>query len=469
MKAIHRPLGFVLCLAISCSRVYGSCAQDDPNNELIQMVITLLNDSDKDVRALGLEQVRTAAKGSAATQRFAAELPKLSPEAQVGLLSALADRGDVAARPAVLDVLAASPHESVKRAAIGALGFLGEPADARVLLQWLRDGSPAVQTAARASLVRLPGESVAGSIAAEMDRAPSTLCVTLLETLTARRALDTIPEMLKVAVATDASVRAAAMVALGQLAGPEHIAGLVQGVLKAEPGREREAAEKAVLLVCSRIGQEEQRAEPVLAAMTTLSASDRLAILPTVGRIGGSAALKVIEAAIGDSTAELHDAGIRALCNWPDASITPRLLELAAQDPHPDHQIKALRALIRVAALADGRTDVERLELLRAAMAVCTRDSERNLVLQRAQAIRIPETLRFLVPYLDQPAYTRQACQSVVELAHHRTLRESNKAEFDQALDKVIQISGDATLIDRANRYKKNQTWVRPRDSDQKN
>jgi hypothetical protein len=202
--------------------------------------------------------------------------------------------------------------------------------------------------------------------------------------------------------------------------------------------------------------------------MTTLSASDRLAILPTAGRIGGSAALKVIEAAIADSDAELHDAGIRALCNWPNASITPRLLELAAKDTHPDHQTKALRALIRVAALADNRTDVERLELLRAALAVCTRDSERNLVLQRAQAIRIPETLRFLVPYMDQPAYARQACQSVVELAHHRNLRESNKAEFDQALDKVIQISGDATLIDRANRYKKNQTWVRPRDSDQK-
>jgi hypothetical protein len=198
--------------------------------------------------------------------------------------------------------------------------------------------------------------------------------------------------------------------------------------------------------------------------MGTLNDSDRLAILPTVGRVGGSAALKVIEAAIGDSNMELHDAGIRALCNWPEASIAPRLIELADKDAHLDHQTKALRGLIRIAALADGRTDVERLDLLRAALAVCTRDTERNLVLQRAQAIRIPETLRFLVPYMDQPAYAQQACQSVVELAHHRNLREANKAEFDRALDKVIQISGDATLIERANRYKKNQTWVRPRE-----
>jgi len=50
----------------------------------------------------------------------------------------------------------------------------------------------------------------------------------------------------------------------------------------------------------------------------------------------------------------------------------------------------------------------------------------------------------------------------VVELAHHRDLREPNKAEFDRALDKVIQTSKDATVVDRANRYKKGQTWARP-------
>jgi len=192
-------------------------------------------------------------------------------------------------------------------------------------------------------------------------------------------------------------------------------------------------------------------------------------MLSTLGRIGGPAALKILEATISDSHAPLHDIGLRALCNWPDASIASRLTELAQKDEHPEHRTAALRALIRIAALPDGRTDGEKLELLRSAMAVCTRDSERNLVLQRAQAIRTPETLRFLTPYLDQPPYAQQACQSVVELAHHRSLRDANKAEFERALDKVIQTSRDATLIDRANRYKRGQTWVRPTEPDREN
>jgi hypothetical protein len=257
-------------------------------------------------------------------------------------------------------------------------------------------------------------------------------------------------------------VRAAAMVALGQLAGPEHLSGMVQGVLHAEKGRAREAAEKALALVCGRIADPAKQAEPLLATMDKLNQADRRILLPTLGRVGGPAALQAVQAALTATDPGLHETGLRALCNWPDASVAPRLTTLVQKDEHPEHRTMALRALIRIAPLADGRTDADKLDLLQKALALCTRNAERNLVLQRAAAIRIVETLRFLMPYLAQPAYAQQACESVVELAHHRNLREPNKAEFDRALDKVIQTSKDATVIDRAKRYQKGQTWVRP-------
>jgi len=55
------------------------------------------------------------------------------------------------------------------------------------------------------------------------------------------------------------------------------------------------------------------------------------------------------------------------------------------------------------------------------------------------------------------------ACETIVELAHHREVREPNKAEFDEVLDRVMQISQDAVVKDRAQRYKNGQTWVRPK------
>lgn len=463
MKRTYAVFGGTVCLAVLFfSLTAMSPAQDGTGDELVPLVIHLLSEKDKDMRALGLEQVRTEAKGPAATRQFAAQLPQLPPDVQIALLGALADRGDPAARPAVVERLAASQEATVRLAAIAALGVLGEPADARALLRLLTDGSPAEQAAAQTALTRLPGEAVAISVAAEMNQAGSAKRVTLIGILASRRAFNTAADILPAAVDDDAAVRSAAIAALGELAGPEHIPGMVRGILAAEMGREREAAEKAVMFVCSRISDPRQQAAPLLAAMEALQEADRTAVLPTLGRVGGPAALKIVKAAFADSNPSRHEAGLRALCNWPDASIAPELMKHLQTNAHPADRTAALRALIRVAPLPDGRSDDEKLDLLKKALALCTRDSERNLTLQRAAAIRTIETLRFLAPYLDQPACAQQACQAVVELAHHRDLREPNKAEFDRALDKVIQTSQDATVVDRANRYKKGQTWARP-------
>jgi HEAT repeat protein len=438
-------------------------AASGSDDELVQLVINLLGEKDKELRALGFDQVRSEAKGAAATKRFAEQLSKLPAEAQVGLLSALADRGDSAARPAVLDLLKKSNDESVKVAAIGALGSLGEPADLPLLVGSLTSGSKAQQAAARASLVRMRGEAVPAAIVAEMKRAEPPARVALIEVLTTRRALDTIPDLLAAAMEADPIVRGAALTALGQLAGPEHISGMMQAVLKAERGRERDAAERAIMQVCARIADADKRADPLLAAMGKLGEADRSAMLPTLGRIGGPKARTAIESAIAATDPAEHEVGIRALCNWPDSSIAERLVELAEKDDHAAHRSMALAALIRVAPLPDKRPAAEKLALLKKAMSMCTRDEERLLVLKRASAIRTLDTLRFITAYLDQPAFAQQACESVVELAHHRSLREPNKAEFHAALDKVIQTSKDAVVVERANRYKRDQTWVRPK------
>ncbi len=187
-------------------------------------------------------------------------------------------------------------------------------------------------------------------------------------------------------------------------------------------------------------------------------------LLSTLGRVGGPAALQAIEAAIADPS--LHEVGVRALGNWPDASVAGRLIEIFEADEHPEHRALALAALIRIAPLPDGRPDDERLALLKKVMGMCTRTEDQNLVLKRARAIYTVDSLRFVVPYLDQPEHAEPACETVVELAHHRDVRDANKAEFTSALDKVIAISRDATVVERANRYKAGKTWVRPKEAE---
>jgi len=449
-------------LTLAIGFAFASATAQDADKQLIDLVVGLIREQDKDLRALGLEQVRTEAKGAAATERFAAELPKLPADAQAALLRALADRGDAAARPAVLDMLKASREEPVRVAAIAAIGALGDEADLKQLVQLLANGSKTEQFAARASLVRLRGAAVPAAIAGQIKEVKPSTAVALIEILSTRRALDVIPSLLAAAVVDEPSVRTAAMTALGQLARPEHIAGMVQGVLKAQPGRERDAAERAIALVASRIGDAAKRPAPLLSAMEKLNEADQIALLPALGRVGGPAALAEVDAAIASTNAARHAGGVRALCNWPDASVAPRIIKLAQTDKHGEHRAMSLAALVRVAPLPDGRPDRDRLDLVKKVMTMCNDNDDRNLLLRRASAIRTVETLRYVRAFLDQPQHAESACESIVELAHHRGLREPNKAEFHQALDKVIATSKDAVVIDRAKRYKADQTWVRP-------
>jgi hypothetical protein len=97
--------------------------------------------------------------------------------------------------------------------------------------------------------------------------------------------------------------------------------------------------------------------------------------------------------------------------------------------------------------------------MLQAAMGLASRDEDRKLILKRAEAVRTMDTLRWVASYLENPTLAQQACATLVELAHHRDLREPNKAEFDRLLDRVIAMSKDAVVVERAKRYKAGQTY----------
>ncbi|MEI8376707.1 MAG: HEAT repeat domain-containing protein, partial [Planctomycetota bacterium] len=427
------------------------------DDDLVQTVSSLVCDKDKDVRAIGLEQVRDEVKGPEATRRFAGLLPKLVPDAQVGLLGALAERGDVAARPAVLDLLNNSQAE-VRGAAIRALGALGDKDDVSRLTKLLGEANG--EKDAVAAITRLHGEGINAALCAEIKTAAPAQRVKLLQLLVARRAVDTVPSLLDAAKDADAGVRVAALEALGQLAGPELVAKLAHLILDAKDTAARDEAEKALMFIAQRNPEIDLRAVPLLKVMSGLSETEKTMLLPVLGRIGGSPALKVIEEALAEKDGTRSSAALRALCNWPDGSVAPRLVEfvLAAKDPAGRKRV--LDALIRVAPLPDKRPDTQRLAMLKKAMELASSNEQKAQILKRARAIRSLETLRFVAPYMDQPEFTQLACQTVVELAHHKVLRQPNKAEFSTALDKVIALSKDPVVLLRAKRYQKDETWV---------
>jgi hypothetical protein len=441
----------------------GTSAAENPSDELVQQIVRLIGDPDREFRAAGLEQVRTGAKGAAATTLFASQLAKLDAGGQVALLNALADRGDTAALPLVLGLVSSSKDASVRAAAIAAIGQLGSAAEIPLLIKALSAASNVEQAAARQSLVRLSGESVSKTLAQELKSTATAVKAQLIEVLATRRASGELAAFVAATVDDSAQVRSGAMNALGQLGRPEQIAPMLPGVLKAQPGGERDNAEKNVALICARIGNENESGTRLIEALNTVPAADRDQLLSLVGRVGGRKLINFVSDIATDQNASRRRLAIDALSNWPDASVADKLLEIASKASDPGERNQAFQGYVKIGATRDNRDDKQRLERMKQAMKVAKTPDEQSLVINRTRTAYDVDSLRFVLPYVDQPQFAQIACETIVEIAHHREVRDPNKAEFDKALDKVIKTTKDPVVIDRAQRYKRGETWERPK------
>jgi hypothetical protein len=142
------------------------------------------------------------------------------------------------------------------------------------------------------------------------------------------------------------------------------------------------------------------------------------------------------------------------LCNWPNAEVADRLLELATRSNRQEFRVWALRAYIRVATLPSDRPEAKTLALLQHAMTLAERLDEKRLTISRASTVRLMETVTWIAPYLDDPELCQSACESLVELARHRFLRQPNMDRFRPILEKVARMSKDSNTAERAKRYR---------------
>jgi HEAT repeat protein len=451
----------LLVLALLAAAAAGP-ARAEPSpaaTSLGDTVLAAIASGDADMRAVALDRVRYGLDGAWFTSAITTKLPTFTPEVQTATLLALADRGDTTAVPAALNLLATARDPSVRAAALRLLGDLGDDAAVPALLKSLSGGDPE-QAAARRALAVIRGSKAAAAIlAAAGDGAAAGSRAVLIDVIAERRDPNAMPLLLAAALDGDSAVRQAALRALGRFGGPDQIPGLTQSFLRSA-GEDRKAAEQSIVSVCTVNKDAARSAETLFGRYDSADEATREILLPALARVGGPKVMAIVEGMLADSTNRQR--GLEALAKWPDATVKDRLLELIGSTTDEEERQLLLAALIRIAPLPDNKLkDPQKLELLKKVMSLCRRTEDKARVLERANAIRTIDTFRFVVPYLDDPALAEPACRSVVELAHHQKLRDANKDEFIEALDKVLATTKNQELVERATRYKAGQTWER--------
>ena len=403
-----------LAFLLLCS--YAVCLGASEQNEAVGIVLDILRSDDQEMQAAAIAMVKEM-PGTEVTEALAKELPNLSAKSQVQLLSALGDRGDIAARPAVVAAVK-SEDESVRIAALRALGQLGDDSSVELLAQAAAGATGAEQKAARDSLYRLRGPNVDKVILVAIPKAEAKTKVELISSVGQRNITAGVATLLETAKDSDRKVRIESLRVLKVVAGPEHLPALVELLIKAKSSSDRTEAQKTIAAVAHRIADKDRQAASVLAALPSVKEIvARCSLLNVLGRIGDNSALPVLNVALKDENVEVQTAAIRALADWPTSEPAVELLKVAESSGNKVHRILALRGFVRLLGLASERPAGETIEMYKKAMSLAPDAGEKKKVLSGLANTKSLAALQMAAGYLGDEVLAVEAGAAVVNIA----------------------------------------------------
>jgi HEAT repeat protein len=396
---------------------YAVClAATEQSNEAVNIVLDILRSNDQEMQAAAIAMVKEM-PGTEVTKALAKELPNLSAKSQVQLISALGDRGDAAARPAVVAAVK-SEDQSVRIAALRALGQLGDESSVELLAQTAAGTIGAEQKAARDSLYRLRGSNVDKVILESIPKADARTKVELISSIGQRNITPGVATLLETAKDSDRKVRIESLRVLKVVAGPEYLPALVELLINAKSSSDRTEAQKTIAAVAHRIENRNRQAESVLAALPSVKEIvPRCSLLNVLGRIGDNSALPVLIAALKDENVEIQTTAIRSLADWPTPEPLDELMKIAENSGNKVHRILALRGFVQLLSLPSDRPVDKTIEMYKKAMSLAPDAVEKKKVLSGLSSTNSLAAMQMAAGYLDDEALSVEAGAAVINIA----------------------------------------------------
>ena len=419
------------------------------NSQALALLLKQLDDPEPELADAALSLVRHF-QDPTATQAFARHVSKLSPQRQALLLRALADRGDRSVAPVVMNALD-SEDEGVRAAALYALGQVGGADAVKRLARVASAPAGPEQQAARDSLAVLRGDDVDAAILGLLEKPTVKTRAQLAAALGARNSVGAVKTLLQTAKDSDPAVQLASVSALGSLAAQRDLPALVELLLQAPTGAVHEAAEKAIVATARRIAEPDQRLTVVLSALSeSKTAAARVRLLPVAGQIGGTRAIAAVESALKDENAQVRESAVRTLAAWAQPEAIPTLLTIVKNSEVPEQRLLALQGYIRLLAVPSAKPPQETLAAYREAFGLATRLDEKRQIVLNLPRVRIPETLTFILPLLNDPELSEDAARATVQLSTVGRRSTISRDEARAAIRQVLAVTKNPVIREAA-------------------
>ena len=377
-------------------------------------------------------------RGSAVSQKLAAEVPNLSPAIQVLTIKALLDRDDPSVA-GVIRQLAESNNRNVRTEALKALGQIGDSSAVAILLT-AADAGGGESEIALASLRTIQADDIEQQIIACMQSANAPLKAKLIEIIAARRFSAAVAALLTEAANKNETVAIAALKALTELAGPQDLPALVSLLLNIQDARVRSQAEVTAAAVALKKPDKSKQADEVTGALNgARDLETRLSLLRVLGRIGNGTALGALQTALDSDSEAIRDTAIRALAGCPNADALDTLLRICDTAANDTHRILALRGYIRLLGTDDSIAGETKAGLYAKALERAASPAEKRLAIGGLAQVSHPDALNVVAAVLDDPTVRKEAILAALAIAQ-RTAGASPDLARNTAL-KIEQIA----------------------------
>jgi HEAT repeat protein len=397
-------------------------------------IVQVLRGSDPALKPVAIAAVRSL-RSKHASERFAAELPRLQPQEQVWMIDSLAARGDPAARTAIAKSLAA-PDADVRRAAILALGRVGDASSVALFARTLANSDdPEECRAIESALIDLGGGPPTDkAILGELKKAAPKALVCLIAVLARRQGPVANPVFFEEADYPDPAVAKAAFRALEKTAAGSDLPALLRKLVDTRDPGVRAEAEGAAAQAIGKLADPSSRSAAVLDALRRAQTAESISsLLPLLPRCGDAQALALLKAAQTDPDAHVRETAVRALADWPDASAWDILAGIYRQGSSEALRGLALRGLVRLAGEENAHPDAKLMDRYRQLLADSRGDADLRLILGTLGGAAHPDALQLALPLLANATVRPEAEVAVKKIA------ESIKAQHPQAAQEALQ------------------------------
>jgi len=408
----------------------------------VDPLTSLLADSDSDI-AKAAQEAFASIPGKNADAAVMGMLTGSDTDSQLKAVELIARRRMTNVAPALLKA-ARDNDESVRTAAIKALGDLGDTVKFSVLLDLLLNASGRQEILAAERSI-----SAACSRQAKLTAGRITIQKAVYGAVGAGGSADVTGKLRKIINAGSATVTASnasfgdpAPSIVKQLRVDYSVDGIAQS---------RTIAENQTVTLAATVTPK-ALIDQLSAAMAKAPAPQKIALLRILRNTQTPTALQAVRAAVKGANTQVAGEALSLLCGWPTADALGDVLQLTETASDPKTRIIALRGAIRLIPLQAGPVG-KKLQAFKEILPLMQRNEEKKLLLGALASLNSPAAVEMILPHLDNAATKAEAATAIMGIAENilkrRNVNKQQAAKLIAPLQKVAA-AGSPALAKRA-------------------